>query len=93
MADTSTLIPFGGEDNTALSAGLGGLVSSWFGSWWSNGFNGNGFNRGYDGGVAPVATAAADTVILDGLSNISSQLSGVNTHSKVFAMVSTVLLM
>lgn len=26
MADTSTLIPFGGEDNTALSAGLGGLM-------------------------------------------------------------------
>lgn len=77
MADTQ-MIPFntdGGGWSDAVSAFGGAFLGSWF----TNGWNGNGYGRGPVAGVAAVESAAADTVILDGLSNITNQLCGVNT--------------
>ena len=82
MADT-TMIPFSSE-STGWDAGVGGAIGGFLGSWFSNGWNGNGygFGRGGFGSAGLVATtdnAVADSVIVDGLSRISDQVSGVNT--------------
>lgn len=94
MAD-ATMIPFASSDHEGLSAGLGGAVGAFLGSWFMNGWGGygwGGFGRdGYPGaygGAAMPATAGiiasndravADSVIMDGLSRITDQISGVNT--------------
>lgn len=85
MADT-TMIPFA-TDNAGWDAGVGGAIGGFLGSWLGNGWIGNGFNRGFGGFggfggagfVAATDNAVADSVIVDGLSRISDQVSGVNT--------------
>ena len=91
MADT-TMIPFN-SDHDGLSAGLGGAVGAFLGSWFMNGWGGGwgGFGRdgfGYGGYstmpasagiIASNDRAVADSVIMDGLSRITDQISGVNT--------------
>lgn len=91
MADT-TMIPFN-SDHDGLSAGLGGAVGAFLGSWFMNGWGGGwgGFGRdGYGFGgygampstagiIASNDRAVADSVIMDGLSRITDQISGVNT--------------
>lgn len=84
MADT-TMIPFAAE-NSGWDAGVGGAIGAFLGSWFGNGWIGNGgygFGRGAGFGtaglVATTDNAVADSVIVDGLSRISDQVSGVNT--------------
>lgn len=73
MADGTTLIPF--DDGKGWDAGVGGAVGAALGSWFFNG--GNGFWGGNRGNVP--GQIAADTLVVDQLSNIANQISGVNT--------------
>lgn len=79
MADSTTMIPFNSECGwgEALPA-FGGAL---FGSWLSNGFGFGpwGGNRMGMGGVDSPSGAAAESMVLDGINNITAQLGNVNT--------------
>ena len=79
MAETQ-MIPFNSDGwcGDAIPAFGGAFIGSLFanGGWgWGGGFG----NRGGWGGVNSPAGAAAETLVLDGLNNITSQLGNVNT--------------
>lgn len=77
MGDTQ-MIPF--NSDSGWSDGVSAFGGALIGSWLTNGgFLNGGYGRGVYGGINSPAGAAAETLVLDGLNNITSQLGNVNT--------------
>lgn len=59
-----------GVGSTALAAGAGAFIGSWFGDGW-------GGNRGFGAGTAPVAAAVDTSIVLDNLNTLQQSVNGV----------------